>query len=734
MGLLQNAMPMARGKKTGYAPLEEESEDIDASGVDISSFTGFTSPPLQGDTRWTEINRQEQSGILTGGLGAGWTPDDTISSTDLYANSTTTPLSPIARKMSFRSPGLARQPTLRDLAQSEANKTGKVIQVIHEEDEEREEMGAVMDISSILGHAHRKTDSFDGINPSRVSRKITLPVTNAEVFFPQANWKPFSMRWPYLTALVIVSVTLAASQEYVYQMSREKPLYSFRAASELNTWDYFCFKYLPTMVAVTFGILWQVTDFEVKRVEPYYQLSKEGGALAAESLLVDYITFFNFFRPIKAFRYKHYAVVVSSLATLISVSLVPTIQAASVRLRPDRTVREANPDILKGIHIDPVWSRFLSVLLVFVAIFGCILVWQLQKRRSGLVADVKGIAGVAAMANRSHILMDFKDMDTATPDEIHKRLKTHRYTLRNSSLAPEENSTLSQKDQDKYDQVKRPPNPHPQMLRLPAGITFILSMVLFLIAIPIFLFQPSANVVTDKAPWLLTGIAVCIKLAWGTLETDVRMIEPFYLLSLRHASPRVLTLDYTALAFGWMPLRAALNGHVLVALVGLGSVLAEVLTICCTSFGSVSGRDFAARETDGQSDFNAGEETFTSFWVSFALALLILSTLVLVAAAVYARRRHAFLPRQPNTIASVLAFIHQSRMLYDFVGTEKMDSEEMVGRLVGIGKTYGLGWFRGRDGESHCGVDEEELSGGYKHGEDSKNANMPWGSNWQSFD
>ncbi|TVY81421.1 hypothetical protein LSUE1_G005498 [Lachnellula suecica] len=748
MGLLRNAAPMSSSPYTGYATtVEEEVDDIHGRpSVDLSSFTGPMSPRSQ--SQWKEINRQEQSGILTGGLGAGFTPDDTISSTDLYANVPLTPRTPgsISRRMSFRSPGLTRAPTMRHLAQIEANKTGKVIEVIvederkeEEDDDEDEGTGAMVDISSMTGAANTRSDRFDVLNMAKQARKETLAIPNSEVFYPQANWKPFSMRWPYLTALIVISVTLAASQEYIYQLSSKKPLYEFTSASELNTWDYFCFKYLPTMVAVTFGIMWQVTDFEVKRLEAYYQLSKTGGALAAESLNVDYITFFNFFRPVAALRYKHYAVAISSMATLVAVSLVPTLQAASVKLKPDRAQRTADPNGPKGIKIDPVWSRLLSVLLIFIAIFGCLLVWQLQKRRSGLVADVKGIAGVAAMANRSHILMDFKDMDTASPDEIHKRLKTHRYTLRNSSLAPEENALLTQAEKDKYDQQKRPGNPHPLMLRLPAGVPFIIGMLLFMIMIPLVLFQPSLNILTEKAPWLLTGLAVCIKLAWGTLETDVRMIEPFYILSLRHASPKVLTLDYTAMAFGWMPLKAFVNGHFLVALVGLGSVLAEVLTICSTSFANVSGIDFAQKvppppHRRDESGINAGEETFLSFWISFALAILILSFLCLVAAFVYWRRRHAFLPRQPNTIASILAFIHQSKMLYDFVGTEKMNNDEMVKRLVGIGKTYGLGWFTGRDGEMHCGVDEEELVSGYKHGEDSKKANMPWNSNWQSFD
>ncbi len=281
------------------------------------------------------------------------------------------------------------------------------------------------------------------------------------------------------------------------------------------------------------------------------------------------------------------------------------------------------------------------------------------------------------------------------------------------------------------------------MLRLVAGIPFIIGMFLFMIVIPIILFVHAANPLTTKVPWFLTALAVCIKLAWGTLETDVRMIEPFYILSKRHASPKVLTLDYTGMAFGWMPIRAFANGHFLVGLVGLGSVFAEILTICSTSFANVSGMNFTKGGGPGPgpegpdsdhdrratNDADSGEETFLSFWLSFSLAIFIITFLCLVAALVYSRRRHPFLPRQPNTIASILAFIHQSKMLYDFVGTEKMNNDEMVRKLANVGKTYGLGWFVGRDGEMHCGIDEEELVSAYKHGDDARKASRPWDFN-----
>lgn len=464
------------------------------------------------------------------------------------------------------------------------------------------------------------------------------------------------------------------------------------------------------------------------------------GEIFANSIQVDYITFFNFLRPIRALQFKHYAVAVSSLATLMAVSLVPTVQAASIELKKSRRSEDPQYKDEQEIVINAILSRILSGVLIFIAGLGSFLVWQLGTRPSGLVADVKGIAGIAAMANRSHILMDFKNMDTATPELIHQTLKSHRYSLRNSSLAPEDKVPLTQEEKDKYDQRTRQANPHPLMLRLVAGIPFIIGMFLFMVAVPIILFIKFANPLTTKAPWFLTALAVCIKLAWGTLETDVRMIEPFYILSKRHASPKVLTLDYTAMAFGWMPIRAFANGHFLVALVGLGSVFAEILTICSTSFANVSGARFVngrpgpggpdpnshPPRSQGSSESDSGEETFLSFWLSFGLAIFIISFLCLVATLVYSRRRHPFLPRQPNTIASILAFIHQSKMLYDFVGTEKMNNDEMVRKLARVGKTYGLGWFIGRDGEMHCGVDEEELVSDYKHGDDARKASQPW--------
>jgi hypothetical protein len=352
------------------------------------------------------------------------------------------------------------------------------------------------------------------------------------------------------------------------------------------------------------------------------------------------------------------------------------------------------------------------------------------RRKSGLLSNPKGIAGVAAMATKSHILADFEGLDTATNAVIHKKLQTRKYNLHKSCFWQGEFIRSSEK---KMYPIKKGENPQPIMLRLMTGIVYILYIIMVSAAIPIFIFIPIANEVTQKLPFLMTAMATGIKLLWSTLDISIRIVEPYYILSRRHAPPKTLTLDYTGTVPGWLSIKAAMNGYWLVSVVGLGSLLAEVLTVCVTSF-TVDGRQFILGKVGDGSDGN-DSETFRSFWISLVLSLSILVYLTIVASITYWKRGHIFLPRQPGSIAGVLAYIHQSRMLEDFVDTETMNSKEMTSHLEGLGKTYGLGWFNGRDGQDHCGLDQEPILAKYKHGYEWKKARLAGEEvgNWEYF-
>lgn len=669
-----------------------------------------------------QLQDQEARGTLTGGLGQGMRPQATISDQELLS-----PITPdknlsrsFSRRLGFKS--LDRARTLREAGQDAANRRGEVIEVIMEEP-------AAADLSTMEGPLTMASDE---------SRRSTFAanIQKTQIFYPQPNWKPFYMRWPWLSMLIILSVGLAGMQEFLFQRySGDNPLLRFKSPEDVDPGLYFLTKFGPALIAVVYGVLWQFTDFEVRRLEAYYQMSKAGGALAAESINVDYVTSFSFFRPFRALKVGHTAVALSSTATTFAVSLVPTFAAASLILTPSRQERVDHPDDFKEIFFSAIWSRLLMSTLLVNAVAGSGLFYLLQTRKSGLVGDVRGISGLASMAVVSHILMDFKDMDTAKPKDIHHKLKHHRYILRNSSLAPDDENPPTSQEREKYHDHHFNENPHPLMLRTAGSVPFIVALILFIGFIPTFLFTP-ADVVTDKAPWVITAMAVGLKLSWNALETAVRMMEPYYILSKRHAPSKTLNLDYTAVPFGYLPLQALFNGHMLMFLVGFGTVMAEWMTILVTSLATVDGRKFLEQfgdllkdDDDREGAINSGRETLLSFYLSLALSLFILAYMTIVATTVFVRRRHPFLPRQPNTIASILAFIHQSKMLYNFVQNSEMNNQQLVRKLYD-GTTYGLGWFVGRDGQTHCGVDQEELLSNYKHGVDVSQRNQPWNMQW----
>lgn len=727
LSLLSTAAPMGTtpmrttptGKSSQYAPIVEE-EDDDFTGFDLTAALGPTT--AQDADFLRKLEEEEAKGKLTGGLGMGIQPEAIVRDADLLSSPMHGQNNP-SRTFTRRNPTkrLGRHETIRHMGQDEANRRGEVIEVILD--------SSATDLSSMEGPSTMSVNDM---------RRSSYPTKEAktEIFYPQPNWKPLSMKWPYLLWLVILSILLAVTQEVLYQKYKHDPIIKFKSPDDVEPSLYFMVKFLPTLCAVSYGIFWQFTDFEVRRLEAYYQLSKQEGALASKSINVDYVTSISFFRPFHALKLGHYAVALSSIASTLAVSLVPTFAAASVVLNPSRAERMKHPDHDKEIYIAATWSRLLTSTLALCAVLSCCLFYVLQRRRSGLQGDVRGIAGLASMAVVAHILMDFKDMDTAKHKDIHHKLKRRRYMLRNNSLAPYDGGSAKLQDREEDDSTHLSENPHPLALRALGSIPFIVGLFLFAGFIPTFLFT-QASIITEHAAWAVTALAVILKMSWGAMETAVRVMEPYYILSKRHAPSKALTLDYTALPFGYMPIRALMNGHILVFFVGFGTVMAEFLTIMVTSLATVEGQDFiisfgtnSDTEWEEKQRFvNSGQETVLSFYISLGLTLFVLSYMMVVASIVFFRRRHAFLPRQPNTIASILAFIHQSKMLYNFVGTAKLNNAQMVKKLDD-GKTYGLGWFKGRDGQTHCGVDQEELTSSYKHGINYIDGTKPWETQW----
>ncbi|EXJ87948.1 hypothetical protein A1O1_04875 [Capronia coronata CBS 617.96] len=622
-----------------------------------------------------------------------------------------------AARNASTSTGIDRSKTVRDFGQNLAQEKNMIVEV--------EE---VVDLSSLDGGGRgqfdiRGSSQMTESMSMRNSSSVLLPQRTKSYFFPEdpdiPNWKPWSMKSVYILSLMVLAFALAGFQEYLCQRSlrsarRDSGLLAFNSVADISTWDFFAWKYLPTMITIMYAVVFSIMDFDIRRLEPFYQLSRPRGARAAASLNLDHLTMFQYFVPFKAFRLKQWAVLFSTTGNIVASMAAPALQNPSIKFVKNPECHDgacpSGDDKQYWVRVSPVWSRLLSASYLFVAVVLVMLFIQLR-RKSGLLSDPKGIAGIASMATKSHIVQDFAGLDVADRKEIHKRLQHRRYLLYKSSIWQGEWSETSERIQDSERKLT---SPHPVMLRIEAAIPFLLFMVFCLVSVPIITLTP-ANVVPNAAPWLPIVVATGLKLLFSTFEADVRLMEPFYQLSKGNARPEnSLTLDYQATAYGWMPIRALWKRHYLVALVGCSSVALDVLTVTVGSF-SVNARDFLKVGGEAK-DVSMGDETFISFWASLALSVVILIFVIFTTSLVYLRRRHPFLPREPSTIAAVLAFIYASNMLTDFIDTEHLDNKHMELRLKTLGKRYALGWFRGRDGQIHCAIDEEPIKSKYVHG------------------
>lgn len=143
------------------------------------------------------------------------------------------------------------------------------------------------------------------------------------------RWKPITLRRPFLLAVILVTLGLLALVQVlvIYDQRHDGILFATKI-SDLGTGYIFLYRYFPTIISVSYGLTWHWIDVDTRRIEPYRQLSKSGGAVGRDSLLLRYPTDLLAFVPLKAFRRKHWSVVISSSAlVLVGMGLTP-LQAA----------------------------------------------------------------------------------------------------------------------------------------------------------------------------------------------------------------------------------------------------------------------------------------------------------------------------------------------------------------------------------------------------------------------
>ena len=121
------------------------------------------------------------------------------------------------------------------------------------------------------------------------------------------GWKPATMKVPWLASTAVCLLVWIGVLEYLSQISLRDGGVVFAASpDDFSKTATFLSNYLPTIVAITLSISWSWVDLDTQRLEPYFQMSKPGGASAADSILLHYPFEFVAVAPVKAFKRRYY--------------------------------------------------------------------------------------------------------------------------------------------------------------------------------------------------------------------------------------------------------------------------------------------------------------------------------------------------------------------------------------------------------------------------------------------
>lgn len=133
-------------------------------------------------------------------------------------------------------------------------------------------------------------------------------------------WKPATLKAPWLVSTAVCLLIWIGVLEYLSQISLRNGGIVFAASrDDFSNTATFLSTYLPTIVAVTLSISWSWVDLDTKRLEPYFQMSKPGGASAADSILLHYPFDFVAVAPVKAFKRRYTAISLRLMLLLILV-------------------------------------------------------------------------------------------------------------------------------------------------------------------------------------------------------------------------------------------------------------------------------------------------------------------------------------------------------------------------------------------------------------------------------
>lgn len=164
------------------------------------------------------------------------------------------------------------------------------------------------------------------------------------------GWRPVAIRPFYLFFVAALMFLMLLTLEGLRRYSElNGGLIYFKDTASVSYLQSFAYNYVPIIVALALVTLWSFVDFDVLRLEPYFQLSRPEG-VPATVLFINYNFGQSIITPITSARRKHWVVLFVSVFTMLMRMSLPALQSTLFELREvtvyaDETMR-GWPDLI----------------------------------------------------------------------------------------------------------------------------------------------------------------------------------------------------------------------------------------------------------------------------------------------------------------------------------------------------------------------------------------------------
>ncbi|KAL6234345.1 hypothetical protein BDW75DRAFT_212512 [Aspergillus navahoensis] len=152
------------------------------------------------------------------------------------------------------------------------------------------------------------------------------------------GWRPIPLRPTFLSFIACLMLFLMVLLEALSQYSeRTGGLRFFDDTDDLSNFESFSYNYIPVIVALVLATLWSFIDFDVLRLEPYFQMARPEGC-PATVLFINYNFGQSFITPIASAKRRHWLVLSVSMVTLLIRIFHPALQSSLLELREVTTI------------------------------------------------------------------------------------------------------------------------------------------------------------------------------------------------------------------------------------------------------------------------------------------------------------------------------------------------------------------------------------------------------------